>query len=409
MNKKTNGINMLDVKKNNRSSIIWTVYYANGISRKEIAARLGLTPAAITLITTNLISEGILIESSDSQSSGHKGRKEVLLTVNKKAFGAIGVYISKKYFRVACTDLDCNILFEETVHTADCHGKSDTILKKVIHILHTDIKEYDIPRTIKLLGIGVCVHGIVDTSNGISVNSYGIWEENAPVSSVLEEAFGIPVILVNNICALAHGEAFLMRNTHPDDMLFIKYGPGVGAARLNSNSSRSIYNYSAVELGHIVMDPNGSPCICGSQGCLETIAGYSAIEQSISQLINDNSSPILSHLTHSNTINLTMSMVMEAYSRSEKIAMTAITRAIFYLALAIRNSVCLFKPKKVILYGELFENMKFRDELNRELASFNIKASVSYSRYNMKLPAIGPATTIIGQFFEESDSFSSLF
>ena len=56
----TNGINMLDVKKKNRGSILRLIYQNGSISRKEIATALGLTPAAITLITNDLIEEGLL-------------------------------------------------------------------------------------------------------------------------------------------------------------------------------------------------------------------------------------------------------------------------------------------------------------------------------------------------------------
>ena len=139
MSTQNNGINMLDVKKANRGSILWIVYHANGISRKEIAAQLGLTPAAITLITTDLINEGILMETTSNQTPGRKGRKEILLEVNKKAFASIGVYISKKNFQIICTDLGCNVLFEDTIYTADCHGKSTSILGKVISISKSDL------------------------------------------------------------------------------------------------------------------------------------------------------------------------------------------------------------------------------------------------------------------------------
>ncbi len=392
---------MLDVKKANRALILWNVYQSNGISRKEIAGILGLTPAAITLITTDMISEGLLHETMAAESNGRKGRKEVLLEVNKGAYAVVGVYVSTKSFQVVCMDLGCNILFEDTIYTADCHRSSEMILKKISSVIREELKEYDVQRKRTLLGIGICVHGIVDIRDGISINSYGIWEENAKVASPLEEEFHVPVILTNNICALAHGENFMMKSDNVGDTLFIKYGPGVGAARLTSKRSRSIYDYSAVELGHLIVEPDGNPCVCGSQGCLETIVGYNAIEQSMGHLITEHSSPILYHLTGGEASNLNMQYVMEAYKSGEKIALSAMNRTIHYLALSIRNSMCLFKPNKIVLYGELFENMKFRDELNRELTNFAVKASVSYSHYSLRMNALGPATTIISQFFEE--------
>lgn len=400
MSSNTNGINMLDVKKRNRSSILELIHRSNGISRKEIAAQLKLTPAAITLITTDLINEGILIETSQEQTSGRKGRKEIRLEINAKKYAAVGVYISKQKFRIICIDLDQTVLFEDTVYTADCHRRGVEIMDKICDVLSTHLLNYDVLRTRQLLGIGVCIHGIVNSREGVSITSYGICEDNVNIVDYLQQKLNVPVLLTNNICALAHGESFLTNSPHPDDLLFIKYGPGVGCAHLSTGDYFSIFDYTSVELGHLLVDPNGRPCICGNQGCLETIVSYDSIEQSIAPLVSEKSAPRLYELLEGRPENICMDYVMQAYDAGDPIVCTAISRTVFYLAIAIKNAIKLLDPKSVVLYGELFENANFRYALSAEFGKFTDTKQVSFSHFNLGLETLGPAASIISYFYE---------
>lgn len=396
----SNGINMSDVKVKNRSSILSLVYQSGGTSRKEIANRLGLTPAAITMITTDLIQEGILSEYTTAESSNRKGRKEVILKINTKKYAAVGIYITRHKFRILCVDLDNNILFEDTIYTADCKKNSEQILNKLCTTLTTHLKNYDVRRTRQLIGLGVSVNGIVDTHSGISVRSYNIWERNVAARDYLTEKLQIPVLLTNNICSLAHGEYFLSHMEHADNMLFIKYGPGVGAARLVYENFLNISDFKAIQLGHTISDPNGTPCVCGNAGCLETIASYDSIETAITHVLSKDTAPHLFELTGGIPENVTMEHVIQAYSAADPAVTATIDRSIYYLAIAIKNAICLFDPQKVVLYGELFENSAFRQKIHAHLSRYTDTEMVKFSHYNLQLETLGPATTIIQHFFQ---------
>ncbi len=400
MDNKTNGINMLGVKIKNRSSILNLIYRTGGISRKEIANKLNLTPAAITLITTDLINEGILIESYVEQNNNRKGRKEIILEINSQKFAAVGVYISRNKFQIVCIDLKNNILFENTIYTADCHKQSSAILDKICTILNIDLINYDVLRTRTLLGVGVSVKGIVNSRKGISINSYEIWEDNVNVVDYLQKKLNVPIILTNNICSLAHGESFFSQLVHADNMLFIKYGPGVGAARVTYQDTLSVYDFNAIQLGHTISDPNGIVCMCGNQGCLETIAGFDAIQSNAIELMSKNLSPVLYRLADGNINNVNIRLISKAYEEGDKAIESIINRSIYYLAIAIKNSMCLFDPESVILYGEFFEIDKFRANLHMQLSRYSGYKKVTFSRLNLQLETLGPASTIVNYFFQ---------
>lgn len=400
MEARSNGINMVAVKKKNRSSIMNLVYYSGGISRKEIASKLNLTPAAITLIANDLIEEELLIESPIEQTNNRKGRKEIILEINNKKFATVGIYISKNKFRILCMDLNKVVLFEDTIFTADCHRNSTAILDKICNIIEHHLIYYDVTRTRTLLGIGISIKGIVNTRLGISVNSFHVWENNVNVVEYLQNKLNVPIILTNNICSLAHGESFLSHLENPDNLLFIKYGPGVGAARVSYQDTLSIYDFNAIELGHITSDPNGAVCACGKQGCLETIASYDSIIKNAADLMSDTLTPTLNSLASGNPDNLTIGLIINAYEEGEKVIEDMINRVIFYLSIAINNSMTLFEPKTVILYGELFENEKFRRNLYSNLSRYSDCKKIKFSNFSLQLETLGPASTVINHFFE---------
>ena len=79
---KRSGMNMERVKLQNRSLILKYINDHGAVSRKEIARATGLTPASITQITMQLLSENLLIELGTApDSSGKAGRKEILLDI----------------------------------------------------------------------------------------------------------------------------------------------------------------------------------------------------------------------------------------------------------------------------------------------------------------------------------------
>jgi N-acetylglucosamine repressor len=402
---KENGINMLDVKRKNRSSILNLIHQKEKISRKDIAVKLGLTPAAITLITTDLIKDGLIHEEFPDQTSSHKGRKEVLLAINGDNFIAIGVYISLNKFRIVCTDMNNRVIFKDTIFTSDCHNKSEKILDKLCNILQESIKSYDVLRNHQLLGIGISINGIVDTTNGISVNSYHIWEKNVAVVDYVKSRMNLPVILTNNICALANGESFLSKSSHSSRMLFIKYGPGIGASRNRSQDSNSIFNLVSVELGHMIMDANGQPCVCGNKGCLETISSYRSIEKSVEALISIETTPILYNLINGDPTNLTIEHILKSYVAKEKPVVTVIERTIFYFSLALQNTIQILDPELVILYGEFFEINEFKDTLMTQLSNVIRSDRVRFSHYNLQLETFGPLSTIVSYFLENGGAF----
>ncbi len=62
-----------------------------------------------------------------------------------------------------------------------------------------------------------------------------------------------------------------------DDLVLLTLGTGIGGGIIAGGRVLHGYLGMAGELGHITVVPNGNPCGCGSQGCVEKYASATAI------------------------------------------------------------------------------------------------------------------------------------
>ena len=129
-----------------------------------------------------------------------------------------------------------------------------------------------------LAGIGVGVPGFIRMKEGFITNSNNLpYLENFPVRDELELRLGTPVILENDANAAALGEKWMGAGKEVDDLVLLTLGTGVGGGIISGGRVLRGCVGMAGELGHTTVVPNGNPCGCGNQGCLEKHASATAV------------------------------------------------------------------------------------------------------------------------------------
>ena len=108
------GDNMMSVKRNNRSAALRLLHEEGSISRKHMAQKLGLTPAAITKIVGEMMGEGLLREGN-TVPSGNAGRREILVELNSHSRCALGVLINLRQAILSALWLDSTVIFSREI------------------------------------------------------------------------------------------------------------------------------------------------------------------------------------------------------------------------------------------------------------------------------------------------------
>ena len=98
-----------------------------------------------------------------------------------------------------------------------------------------------------------------------------------PLKSLLQEEFGLLVLIENDANATALAEHRWGAGVGCRDMAFLTMGTGIGAGLILNGSLYRGRRDLAGEVGHTAVLPHGPKCPCGKRGCLDTLASGTAI------------------------------------------------------------------------------------------------------------------------------------
>jgi predicted NBD/HSP70 family sugar kinase len=85
-----------------------------------------------------------------------------------------------------------------------------------------------------------------------------------------------------NLGALAEA-TFGVGRTHRN-VFYVMLSEGIGGGVIIDSQIYLGQTGAAGELGHIVVNPDGQVCRCGSRGCLATVAGGAALTTALRQI-----------------------------------------------------------------------------------------------------------------------------
>ena len=132
--------------------------------------------------------------------------------------------------------------------------------------------------------IGIGFPGFIHPQTQIiaqSPNLVGL--KNLNLAADLSEFLAKKVIVENDALCAAYGEYFLLQ-PQVTSLIYIGLGTGVGGGLVLNGKPFTGENGVAMELGHLIVEPNGRPCGCGNVGCLEQYASATGVSNSYFEL-----------------------------------------------------------------------------------------------------------------------------
>jgi predicted NBD/HSP70 family sugar kinase len=356
MKKSANSVTM---KATNRSRILYAIL-ANHLSRQDIADYIGLTPAAVSILVGDMINEGILLETGDTIEATTRGRKRSTINLNASYRYLIGIALEQDGITISLSTLTKDIL--DSVLYRYYKPDIEFIFQYIERTVHELLRKNNIVLE-QVLGIGVTIVGLVNSSSGVSHQAYELWHEAIPVKDRLESIFLLPVVVDNNVRALALAEKE-QRNNH-DSIVFVKYGPGIGASLIFDETIYRGAFYNALELGHTIVTEDNIRCSCGKTGCLETIGSYKAIRHKLESVFKETS--LYDEKDKHSIYNIDLDDIESAYANKDPIVVEIVDDTIHFFAVGLINLVLLFDSTSVVLYGPFFERDVFFEQLKTSI------------------------------------------
>ncbi|WP_151484435.1 ROK family protein [Streptomyces albicerus] len=256
------------------AQIFTTVLSHGPLTRSDMAARAGLSAAAVTKAVRPLIEAGYLMEDADDEARPSLGRPANPVRVDGGRALFIGVKVTADEIIAVLTDLCCRIRVARHVPLESREPKA--VLASIAALaqeLLTEADGFGVP----VQGLGVAVSGDVDRAAGaVRFSPFLEWRD-LPLGELVEMTTGLPVTVDNDVRALTVAEQWFGAGVGLSDFAVVTVGAGIGCGLVVHGKVVSGAHGVAGEIGHVVIDPTGPPCHCGNRGCAEAIAADPAI------------------------------------------------------------------------------------------------------------------------------------
>ncbi len=402
------GISLENVKINNKAAILEILNKKGEMPRKDIAAELKLTPAAVTLLCTELLEDGILLEKGEMQEEKRAGRRKVLIDINYDYKYIVAVNIETMNTYVTITNLKGHRISQRSLNT-DSAMEPEEFLRRIASECKALLWECE-KNSSQVLGMGICLPGIVNRKEGISEDTYSIWRRAVPVKKIMETYMNCPVIVENNIKAFAEGELLYGMGKTEENLLFLKWGPGVGSAMVIGNQVYEGAGRKAAEIGHYILESGQKKCLCGRTGCLETEVSITAVTEKLKAVYSKESTPELYRATHGDIQALTGEFVYEMVENTSKeysirntdAAARVFDECIAAMARVFVNVLTVMAPDRAILFGCMLENDKIRKRFLEICRFYDKRYDENYmakSVLSKQITYIGAATLVAREYF----------
>jgi len=387
------------------NAVLHLIWRERRVSRAEIARLANLSRSTVSEIVNELLPTGLVTEMGEGPSRG--GRRPIVLEFRDDACGILGVEMSASHVVVALTDLRGRVLaWHRREHPV---RKDPEGTRALVAELCEECLDDPAAKAKPLVGIGLAVPSPVDPSDpsGLSRVVMPAWKGRLGMEH-LTRRFGVPVMVDNDANLGALAEHWWGVGRDVDDLAYIKVATGVGSGHVIGGEIYRGATGVAGEIGHISIDPNGKPCICGLNGCLVTFVGGHALVARAEELASEYpDSPVARG-------PVTVRAIEDAALAGDPLALRVVHEAATHLGTALAGLLNLMNPGMVILGGDLSRLGDLlvepvRDTVAaRTLVSSVRAAEIRASELGPLSVAIGASTLILKAALADATLFPSL-
>ena len=319
---------------------VWGVLAeAGAVSRAELARRTALAPSTVSAVVSDLQTAGLVVEPPAPPRDGGAalGRPPVLVALHRRAGVALGIDFGKRHVRVALSDLSHTLLAER--HRAlDADEPAPEAIALAVSLVDEVLTEAGASRG-EIVGVGMGLPGPVHQPSGELGDSTILpgWV-GVRAASAMSDALGHSVEVQNDANLGALSEWMWGAGRDADDMAYLNVATGIGAGLIVRGRPYVGAGGTAGEIGHTVIDPGGPICRCGNRGCLETLAGSSAVLASLRDTLGG---------------ELTLAEAIARAEEGNSGCVRAIADAGRGIGTAVATVCNLFNPRRIVVGGEL--------------------------------------------------------
>jgi predicted NBD/HSP70 family sugar kinase len=368
-----------DVRRHNLGTLLRYVHVHGATSRAELTTRLGLNRSTIGALTAELIAAGLVSEEAPTET-GRAGRPSLVVRPESSKIYAYALSIEVDRLRAARVGLGGRILDRRETDRPRGVQVLDAVqpLAGFVHEMRKEVAD-----DARYIGTGLAVAGMVRRADGMVRLAPTIGWVEEPVGAALGAELGdVGKLTVGNhadVSALVEHSRGAAAGC--DNVIYLYGDVGVGGGIIAGGRRVTGHGGYGGEVGHMVVNPQGRPCSCGSRGCWETEIGEYALLKLAGREGESGRDAVLG--------------VVEAAMRGDRTAQHAVRQVGDWIGFGVGNLVNVFNPEAVIFGGTLRDiYLVAAAQIRSRLNAIALPACREHIR--LRTPELGRDAALIG-------------
>jgi glucokinase len=251
---------------------------------------------------------------------------------------ALGVDVGGTNIRFGVFDgyqLIDSVRLEANLSQACKDDSAENAALAVVHVLSSEIVNI-IEKYPSIQAVGIGFPGFIQPESKKIIQSPNLpglsyFDLRGELSAVLD----LPVTIENDANAAAFGE-YCLAGKPEGGLIYLGLGTGVGGGLIVDGKLYTGQQGFAMEVGHIIIEPEGRQCGCGNKGCMEQYASASGVAMSYFNATQE---------------RLSAHQIAELADSGDKAAIDAYTLAANALAQALASIAKVLDIKNVVIGG----------------------------------------------------------
>lgn len=274
----TQGIRRVTPRSSRAGEMLQLVRHGQAETITELAKAVGLARSTVTDRVEALQRLNLLIPAGET--SPGRGRPAGRLAFNTKAGVTLAAHVGMSGTMLAVTDLAARVEWHTQIHLDVSHGP-DALFTLLSRQFAAALEKLGrAPGDV--VGVGVGLPGDVEIASAQPPTGLNqSWDEQA-LADRLADRFGSIAIVDRDVNLMAIGEH---RHSWPNSDVFMCLKVGTVIACGLVIAGQVVRGAAGLlgEIGHTKIHGADLPCTCGSRGCLNTVAGGSALADQLSK------------------------------------------------------------------------------------------------------------------------------
>src|SRR5690348_3083336 len=326
-----------------KTEIIKELCFGNVLSAQQLSVLVDRSLPITIKILTELVNEGMIIESGYALSTG--GRRPQMYSLASGKIYVISVSMDQLITTIAIIDAQNHEVAQPKKYNLNLYGNPDS-LSELVKCIQDYIQHATVEKD-KVIGIGIGMPGFVDISKGVNYSFLN--NDGKSIPEYLEQLIGIPVFIDNDSSLIALAEWKLGAAKNKRNAMVINFGWGVGLGMILDYKLFRGNNGFAGEFSHVHLYENNKLCECGKSGCLETEASLLVVIEKIKKAIHEGTVSTIKHLPDNSEEAWTT--IAAAALKGDQLAVDVISDVAYNLGRGIAILIHILNPEIVVISG----------------------------------------------------------